>query len=161
MLQFACTYLARRHCNSVFSKTLLIVISWLVQNGIVQIFFTQDTLYQKQHWHNLCVHNLIGGAEILFFQNFFLIFISRILLYGIAQNFIWNIRTARNDNDIISMIVPHQRQLQLRFFENCCDSHNLASLAWNNTKLNMGCTYYKTVSRQTKIYQPLETLNIC
>ena len=32
--------------------------------------------------------------------------------------------------------------LQLRFFENSSDSHNLASIAWNNTKLNIRCAYY-------------------
>ena len=33
--------------------------------------------------------------------------------------------------------------LQLRFFENSSDSHNLAFIALNNTKLNIRHTYYK------------------
>ena len=31
---------------------------------------------------------------------------------------------------------------KMRFFENSCDSQNLASIAWNNTKLNLRYTYY-------------------
>ena len=41
------------------------------------------------------------------FSKVLLIVISRLPLHGIAQKFIWNIRTARNDIDIISVIVPH------------------------------------------------------
>ena len=58
LVQFVCTYLDRGRCNSVFSKILFIVISWL-------------------------------------------------LLHGIAQNFIWNIRTARDDIGVISLTIPH------------------------------------------------------
>ena len=29
--------------------------------------------------------------------------------------------------------------------ENSCDSHDLASIAWNNTKLNIRYTYYKAL----------------
>ena len=36
-----------------------------------------------------------------------LIVISQLLLHGIAQNFTWNICTARDDIDIISVIFPH------------------------------------------------------
>ena len=58
LVQFVCTYLARRRCNSVFSKILLIVM-------------------------------------------------SRLLWHGIAQTLTWNIHTAKDNIDIISMIIPH------------------------------------------------------
>ena len=38
LVQFVCTYLDRGRCNSVFSKILWIVISWLLLHGIAQIF---------------------------------------------------------------------------------------------------------------------------
>ena len=95
-VQFLCTYITRRRCNSVFAKIILIVI-------------------------------------------------SRLLSHGIIQNFIWNICTARDDIEKVSVIVPHQGAVQLLFFENSCDSHDLASIAWNNTKLNIRYTYYKAL----------------
>ena len=51
-------------------------------------------------------------------------------------------RAARDDIDIISAILPHCGALHLRFSENSSDSRNLASIAWNNTKLNIRYTYY-------------------
>ena len=48
------------------------------------------------------------------------------------------IRIAKDDIDIISVIVFHWGGgVHLRFFENSCDSHNLASVALNNTKFNV------------------------
>ena len=76
------------------------------------------------------------------FSNVLLISIFLLLLHGIARNFIWNIYAASNYIDIISVIIPQQGALQLRFFESSCDSHNLASIAWNNTKLNIRYAYY-------------------
>ena len=38
LVQFVCTYLDRRRCNSVFSKILLVVISWLLLHGFAQNF---------------------------------------------------------------------------------------------------------------------------
>ena len=38
LVQFVCTYLDRGRCNSVFSKILLIVITWLLLHGIAQNF---------------------------------------------------------------------------------------------------------------------------
>ena len=67
--------------------------------------------------------------------------ICQLLLHGIAQNFTWHVRTARDDIDIISVVLPHKRVLQLRFFENSSHSHNLAPIAWNSTKLNIRYTY--------------------
>ena len=58
LVQYACTYLDRGCCNSVFSKNLLIVI-------------------------------------------------SRLLLHGINQNFIWNICIARDHTEKFSVVVPH------------------------------------------------------
>ena len=71
------------------------------------------------------------------FHKILLIVIPKLLFHGIAQNFRWNMRIASDDIDIISVILPHQRTLQLHFFENSSDSHNLASIAWNNAKLNI------------------------
>ena len=47
-----------------------------------------------------------GELQFCFLQNF-LIVISQLLLHGIAQNFRWNIRTLRDEIDIISVILPH------------------------------------------------------
>ena len=38
LVQFVCTYLGRGRCNPVFSKIILIVISWLLFYGITQNF---------------------------------------------------------------------------------------------------------------------------
>ena len=51
-------------------------------------------------------------------------------------------RAARDDIDILSVILPHNWALQLRFFENSSDNPYLASIARNYTKLNMRYTYY-------------------
>ena len=51
-------------------------------------------------------------------------------------------RITKDDIDIISVILPLKGALQLCFFENSSDSDNLASIAWNNTKLNIRYAYY-------------------
>ena len=107
MVQLLCPYLTRGLCNSVFSKIILIVISGLVMNGIakkicicMRYILLEETLVQF-----VCTY-LAGGVPILFFQKYFLV-ISRLLLHGIAENFRWNLRTARDDIHIISVILPH------------------------------------------------------
>ena len=89
----------------------------------------------------LCTYFSRGRCNSVLYK-ILLIVISQLLLHGIAQNFRQNIRTTRDDIDIISVILPHQGALQLCFFENSSDSHNLASIAWNNTKFNVRHTYY-------------------
>ena len=128
LVQFVCIYLTRGSCNSVISKILLTVILRLVVNGIAQNFLHKIhtirrklvqfvyTYFAREHCY--CV-----------FSKIHLIVISQFLFHGIAQNFISNIRTARDDIYVISVIIPYQGALQLRFFENSCDSHNMASIA--------------------------------
>ena len=71
----------------------------------------QKNLYKiyaiKKRLHNFCVHSSLEGAAILFFYKILLVVVSQLLLHGIAQNFRWNMRTARDDIDIISVILPH------------------------------------------------------
>ena len=54
----------------------------------------------------LCTYLSRGRCNSVFYK-ILLVVISQLLLHGIAQNFRWNIYTARDDIDIISMIIPH------------------------------------------------------
>ena len=45
--------------------------------------------------------NSVGGAAIPFFPKILVVVLSRILLYGIVQNFACNILTLKDDFDII------------------------------------------------------------
>ena len=55
----------------------------------------------------------------------------------------WNMSTTRDDIDTI--YYTSLGTLQLRFFEDSCESHNLVSIAWNNIKLNIRYTYHKAL----------------
>ena len=96
-------YLDRGHCNSVFSKILLVVISRLVANGTEKKITSkrEETLEQF-----VCTYLARGRCNSVF-SKILLIVMPRLLLYGIAQNYLWNIRVARDDIDIISVIIPH------------------------------------------------------
>ena len=89
----------------------------------------------------LCTYLTRGALQSCFLQKSFDSHAS-VSLHGIAKNFRLNLRTTRDDIHIISVVLPYYGVLQLRFFENSSGSHNLASIAWNNTKLNIRCTYY-------------------
>ena len=132
MVQFLCTYLQLIFPKK-FDSHISACIEWNCKKN-----YMLDTYCQKNHWYNLYVLNI----QFCFSQNYFDSHISA-SVDGIAQTFIWTTCTARDDIDIISVIILHQGALQLRFFESSCDSHNQASIAWNNTKLNIRYTYYK------------------
>ena len=91
----------------------------------------------------LCTYLTGGRCNSVFYKDL-LIAISQLLLHGISQNFRLNLHTARDDIHVISVILTHWGGgvLQLRFFENSSDNCYLASIAWNNTKLNTRYAYY-------------------
>ena len=105
LVQFVCTYLARGRCNSVFSKILLIVISWPVVNGIAQKFYARYILLEEIFIQFVCTYLTRERCSSVF-SKIPVIVISLLLVHGNSQNFIWNIRTARDDIDIISVIIP-------------------------------------------------------
>ena len=95
MVQFLCTYLSRGSWNFVFSKIILIVISQNIVIGIAHKFLQKIYSIKKKHWYNQCVHTLLEGAAILFFQNSFDIVISRLIVIGIAQKLLQKIYSNR------------------------------------------------------------------
>ena len=107
IVQFLYIYITRGRCNPVFfqnssDSNTSACIKWNCTNFLHKIH-----TIRKKHWYNFCVHTFLGGAAILFFSKVHLIVIARLPLHGITQKFLWNIRTARNDVGIISVIIPH------------------------------------------------------
>ena len=109
MVQFLCMYLAKGRFNSVFflffSKFFDIYISACGKWNCKTKLYTRYILLKK-YWCNLCVHTSLERRCNSIFSKIFLIVISWLLLHGITQSFIWNIRTARDDIDINSVIIP-------------------------------------------------------
>ena len=54
----------------------------------------------------LCTYLTRGDCNSVFYK-ILLIVMSQVLLHGIAQKFRWNLRIARDDIHVISVILPH------------------------------------------------------
>ena len=70
-----------------------------------KIFYERYIVLEKTLVEFVCTYLYRGRCKYPF-SKIFLIVMSWLLLHAIAQNFIWNICTARDDIDIISMTLP-------------------------------------------------------
>ena len=69
-------------------------------------FYKRYIVLEKTLVQFVCTYLDRGRCNSVFYK-ILLIVISQLLLHGIAQNFRWNLRTARDDIHIISVILPH------------------------------------------------------
>ena len=94
MLQF-CFFL------NYFDSHIIACVEWnCKQNLYTRCILLEETLLQF-----VCTYLLRGRCNSIF-SKILLIVISRLLLHEIARNIIWNVRTARDNIDIISVIIP-------------------------------------------------------
>ena len=69
-------------------------------------FYERYIVLEKTLVQFVCTHIARGHCNSVF-SKILSIVISLLLLYEIAQNFIWNIRTVRDNIDVISVIISH------------------------------------------------------
>ena len=70
MIQFLCTYLTKGHCDSVFSKILLTVISRPLKNEIAQFFYNRYIVLEKTLVQLVCTYLARAQCNSVF-QKFF------------------------------------------------------------------------------------------
>ena len=69
-------------------------------------FYTRYILLEEILVKFMCPHPAKGRCNSVF-SKILLIVMCRHLLHGIVQNFMWKIRTVKDDIYIISVIIPH------------------------------------------------------